>query len=134
MRRVILTLGNSAVVSLLVILAVSLLWTSEGHAQGAAATLTGTVTDRSGAVIPKAEISVKNTATGVTRSTETNSAGFYTAPGLPPGNYAVSVTASGFSTAVRTNVTLTVGAQQVLDFTMQVGQVSQNVEVTEVAP
>jgi len=46
----------------------------------------------------------------------------------------VSVIAAGFSTALRTNVTLTVGAQQVLDFTMQVGQVSQNVEVTEEAP
>src|SRR5882762_7535644 len=124
----------SAALSVLTILSFYLPWAAQGYAQGAGATLTGTVTDRSGAVIPKAEISVKNAATGVTRSSETNSAGFYTAPGLPPGNYAVSVIAAGFSTAVRTNVTLTVGAQQVLDFTMQVGQVSQNVEVTEEAP
>jgi Carboxypeptidase regulatory-like domain/TonB-dependent Receptor Plug Domain len=124
----------SAALSVLTILTFYLPWAAQGYAQGAGATLTGTVTDRSGAVIPKAEISVKNAATGVTRSSETNSAGLYTAPGLPPGNYAVSVTAAGFSTALRTNVTLTVGAQQVLDFTMQVGQVSQNVEVTEEAP
>jgi len=112
----------------------SLPWANRASAQGAGATLTGTVMDRSGAVIPRAQITVKNTATGTTRSSETNTAGFYTAPGLPPGNYAVSVTAPGFSTAVRTNITLTVGAQQVLDFTMQVGQVSQTVEVTEEAP
>src|SRR6266853_4918537 len=124
----------SCSLSIFVIWAISLPRVNQGYAQGAGATLTGTVTDRSGAVIPKAEISVKNAATGVTRNSETNSAGFYTAPGLPPGNYAVSVIAAGFSTAVRTNVTLTVGAQQVLDFTMQVGQVSQNVEVTEEAP
>jgi len=123
-----------AALSVLTILSFCLPWAAQGYAQGAGATLTGTVTDRSGAVIPKAEISVKNAATGVTRNSETNSAGFYTAPGLPPGNYAVSVIAAGFSTALRTNVTLTVGAQQVLDFTMQVGQVSQNVEVTEEAP
>ena len=134
MRRRMLGRTISAVLSVSIILSLCLLWTKQGYAQGAAATLTGTVTDRSGAVIPKAEISVKNTATGVTRTSETNSAGFYTAPGLPPGNYAVSVTAAGFSTAVRTNITLTVGVQQVLDFTMQVGQVSQTVEVTEEAP
>src|SRR6266853_5522881 len=120
--------------SVFVIWTITLPWANRASAQGAGATLSGTVTDRSGAVIPRAQITVKNTATGTTRSSETNTAGFYTAPGLPPGNYAVSVTAPGFSTAVRTNITLTVGAQQVLDFTMQVGQVSQTVEVTEEAP
>src|SRR5260370_34692260 len=120
--------------SVFVICTITLPWANRASAQGAGATLSGTVTDRSGAVIPRAQITVKNTATGTTRGSETNTAGFYTAPGLPPGNYAVSVTAPGFSTAVRTNITLTVGAQQVLDFTMQVGQVSQTVEVTEEAP
>jgi len=134
MRRRMLGRKFRAALSVMTILPFYLPWAAQGYAQGAGATLTGTVTDRSGAVIPKAEISVKNAATGVTRNSETNSAGFYTAPGLPPGNYAVSVIAAGFSTALRTNVTLTVGAQQVLDFTMQVGQVSQNVEVTEEAP
>jgi hypothetical protein len=124
----------SAALFVSIIVSLCLLWTNHAYAQGAAATLTGTVTDRSGAVIPKAEISAKNAATGVARGGETNSAGLYTVPGLPPGNYAVSVTAAGFSTAVRTNITLTVGVQQVLDFTMQVGQVSQTVEVTEEAP
>src|SRR5689334_18731868 len=100
------TLGRmfTAALAMLIILAMDSLWVTPARAQGAGATLSGTVTDRSGAVIPKAEISAKNTATGVVRSSETNSAGFYTVPGLPPGNYSVSVTAEGFSTAVRNNV------------------------------
>jgi len=134
MQRWVLGRKVSAALLVSIILSLCLLWTNRAYAQGVAATLTGTVSDRSGAVIPKAEISAKNAATGVIRGSETNSAGLYTVPGLPPGNYAVSVTASGFTTAVRTNITLTVGVQQVLDFTMQVGQVSQTVEVTEDAP
>src|SRR5260221_2394574 len=133
MRRRIVGKKISAALLVSIILSLCLLWTNHAYAQGAAATLTGTVSDRSGAVIPKAEISAKNAATGVVRGGETNSAGLYTVPGLAPGNYAVSGTAAGFSTAVRTNIALTVGAQQVLDFTMQVGQVSQTVEVTEEA-
>src|ERR1700730_9813924 len=116
MRRRMLNGKFSAAFLVLSLLSLCLLWTTQANAQGAAATLTGTVSDRSGAVIPKAEISAKNAATGVIRGSETNSAGLYTVAGLPPGNYAVSVTASGFSTAVRTNITLTVGVQQVLDF------------------
>ncbi|MBZ5660995.1 MAG: carboxypeptidase regulatory-like domain-containing protein, partial [Acidobacteriia bacterium] len=63
-----------------------------------------------------------------------DSSGLYSAPNLLPGNYEVSVTAPGFSTQMRKGITLTVGAQQALDITMQVGQVSQTVEVTEEAP
>jgi hypothetical protein len=124
----------SAALSVFIIFGIGLLSANQAYAQVSGATLSGTVTDSSGAVIPKAQISIKNVATDITRSTETSTAGFYTAPDLSPGKYAVSVTASGFNTAVRTNITLTVGGQQVLDFTMQVGQVSQTVEVTEEAP
>ena len=55
------------------------------HAQVAGATLSGTVTDQSRAVIPDTQISIKNTATGVTRDVTTDSAGFYSAPNLLPG-------------------------------------------------
>jgi hypothetical protein len=64
--------------------ALTLLCSNPAYAQGGGATLSGTVTDLSGAVIPKAQISAKNTATGVNRNSETNSDGFYTVPGLPP--------------------------------------------------
>lgn len=104
------------------------------YAQVAGATLSGTVNDATGAVIPNAEMSVKNVATGVTRSVVTDAAGLYTAPNLLPGTYEVTVTASGFKTEVRSGVTLTVGAQQVLNLTLQVGQTTQQVQVTGAAP
>jgi hypothetical protein len=88
------------------------------HAQVTGATLSGTVTDASGAVIAGAEVSVRNTATGITRETTTDSAGFYTVPNLIPGPYEVKISAKGFTTAVQSNLTLAVGAQQTLNIPM----------------
>ena len=65
---------------------------------------------------------------------ELDNAGFYSAPNLLPGNYEITMTASGFSTQVRSGVTLTVGARQVLDITMSVGTIEQKVLVVEEAP
>src|SRR6202048_4045112 len=86
------------------------------YPQVVGATLSGTVTDQSGAVIPNTQISIKNVATGVTRTVTTDAAGFYTAPNLLPGTYELTATASGFSAEVQTGIMLTVGAQQVLNF------------------
>src|ERR1700730_4277278 len=90
------------------------------YAQVVGATLSGTVTDQSGAVIPNTQISIKNIATGFTRAVTTDPAGFYTAPNLLSGTYEVTATASGFSTEVQTDIVLEVGAQQVLNLTMRV--------------
>ena len=103
------------------------------RAQVTGATLSGTVTDASGAVIANAQVAIKNTATGITKDATTDSAGFYTAPNLQAGPYEVKVTAAGFNTAVST-VTLAVGAQQTLNVPMKVGETSQTVQVTEAAP
>ncbi|MGH9438909.1 MAG: carboxypeptidase regulatory-like domain-containing protein, partial [Terriglobia bacterium] len=103
-------------------------------AQVTGATLSGSVTDVSGAVIPGARVSIKNTATGVIRNVTANSAGFYNAPNLLPGTYQVTGSASGFNTVVRTGITLTVGAEQVLNLTLQVGKITQTVQVTGQAP
>jgi hypothetical protein len=100
----------------------------------AGATLSGTVTDQSGAVLPQASISAKNVATGITRASTASSSGFYTIPNLLPGVYDVTVTAQGFSTEIKTGLNLTVGEQQELDFTLQVGKTSQTVVVTTEAP
>jgi hypothetical protein len=104
------------------------------HAQVAGATLSGSVTDQSGAVVPNASIAIKNIATAVTRTVPTDSAGFYSAPNLLPGNYDVTASASGFSAGVQNGISLTVGAQQILNFTLRVGQITQTVEVTTAAP
>ena len=104
------------------------------YAQVVGATMSGTVTDPSGAVIPNAQIVIKNTATGVTRNARTDSSGFYNTPNLLPGPYSVAVSASGFSTQVQSGVVLTVGANQVLNVTLQVGKVTNLIQVTSAAP
>jgi hypothetical protein len=103
------------------------------RAQVAGATLTGTVTDTQGGAIPNAKVSARNTATGVSTDTTTNAAGLFNIVNLVPGDYDVNVSAPGFSTVV-TKVTLTVGATQALNPSLQVGQVTQEVQVTGVAP
>jgi len=104
------------------------------NAQVSGATLTGTVSDSSGAVIPNVQVSIKNEDTGEARSVTVDSAGFYSAPNLLPGKYNVSFSAPGFATAVQNGVVLTVGAQQLLNIKMQIGQVTQTLEVQDLAP
>jgi outer membrane receptor protein involved in Fe transport len=114
--------------------AVCILFTSQLRAQVAGATLSGTVNDPSGAVVPNAQVSARNTATGVARTAPTDSAGFYSIPNLLPGTYEVTVTAAGFSTAVQSSIELAVGAQQQLNIPMKIGETTQKVQVTEAAP
>ena len=103
------------------------------RAQVAGATLSGTITDAQGGAIPNAKVSARNTATGVSTDTTTNATGFYTIVNLLPGDYDVNVSAAGFNT-IASKVTLTVGAKQELSTALQVGQVTQEVQVTGVAP
>jgi hypothetical protein len=104
------------------------------YAQVAGATLTGTVKDSSGGVIPNAQVTITDVATAVVRTVSSNSAGVYIASNLVPGDYEVRSTAQGFRTQLEKGITLTVGAVQQLDLLMQVGQMSQTVEVNTEAP
>jgi hypothetical protein len=104
------------------------------YAQVAGATLAGTATDSSGAVVPNAKVSIKNTATGVVRDIETDSAGFYSAPNLLPGVYDITAVSPGFSTYMQKGITLTVGASLVLNISFRIGEVSQQVDVSAAAP
>src|SRR3984957_11165699 len=97
------------------------------------ATLSGTIVDPSGSVIAGAQISVRNTATGISKDSQSDDAGYYSAPNLAPGTYEIKVSATGFNTAIST-LTLAVGAQQSLNIPMKVGETSQTVQVTEAAP
>jgi hypothetical protein len=112
----------------------SLTLTVSVHSQVTGATLSGSVTDASGAIIPGAEVSVKNNGTGISKKVTVDSAGFYTVPNLPAGVYEVRVTAAGFATAVQPNLTLNVGAQQQLNFPMKIGTTTETVQVTAAAP
>src|SRR6516225_1317467 len=86
--------------SVLLLCVLSLLFACRAQAQVAGAGLSGTVTDPSGALIPSAQISIKNTATGVVRVVTTDAAGLYTAPNLLPGTYEITASAPGFATVV----------------------------------
>jgi Carboxypeptidase regulatory-like domain/TonB dependent receptor/TonB-dependent Receptor Plug Domain len=127
---------DSVFLCVCLILAVAFLmpWETRTYAQIVGATLSGTVTDATGAALPNVHVSIKNTATGITRGIAADAAGFYTATNLLPGNYEVTYSASGFATQVSSGVNLTVGAQQVLNVSLRVGQISQQVTVTGEAP
>ena len=104
------------------------------HAQVAGGTILGTVSDTSGSVMANAHIAFKDVLTSEVRSVTTDSAGFYSAPNLLPGRYEVTASAQGFTTEIRSGLVLTVGAELVLNITMQLGQISQTVTVTTEVP
>ena len=120
--------------TVLVILFFSLMAGVAVYAQVSGATLSGTVTDASGSAVPNATVSIKNGDTGIIREITTDGAGFYSVPNLPPAVYEVKTTAAGFSTQTQSGITLTVGAQQTLNFSLKVGQMAENVTVTGEAP
>jgi hypothetical protein len=93
-------------------------------------TITGTVTDATGAVVANASVKVTNTDTNVTLATRTNNVGVYNVPSLIVGTYRVEAEASGFKRAVASNVTLEVGATPKVDLALTVGQSNETVEVT----
>ena len=104
------------------------------YAQVAGARITGIVTDKSNAVIVRAQVTIKNTANNLRRELVTNEQGFYSAPNLSPGPYTVTASAKGFKTEVRAGLALTVGAEVGVDFTMTVGSASESVNVQGAAP
>lgn len=102
------------------------------QAQVVGATLSGQITDESGAAIVGAKVDIKNLGTAEVRDVTTNSDGVYSAPNLIPGSYEVAVTAAGFRKTLQTGVTLTVGAQQSLNLSLKPGPATEVVQVTDV--
>ena len=98
-------------------------------AQGTTATILGNVADASGAAIPDASVEVRNVGTGATQVVSADAQGRFRVPGLLVGDYEVQVSKVGFSTVVRKGITLTVGSQEVVDFSLPVGQKQETVTV-----
>jgi outer membrane receptor protein involved in Fe transport len=94
------------------------------------ATLSGVVRDPSGAVVPETKISARNSSTGATRETTSDSEGRYSMTNLEPGEYEVRAERQGFRTAVQRGVILTVGGTAAIDPVLTVGQLTEFVEVT----
>src|SRR5262247_630425 len=93
------------------------------------ASLTGLVADPSGAVVRTAMVTIKNSATNVTFTQETDASGYYFFPALPIGAYTVSVEMAGFKKAVQNDVVLEVGQRGRSDFRLEVGGIAEIVEV-----
>src|SRR5581483_9102868 len=101
---------------------VILLLASALNAQTFRGTILGTITDQSGAVVSGAKVTAKNTATGLERTTQTSADGSYSIPELPVGPYTVTVSQSGFQTAVTTNVLVDVAVERRVDAQLKTGQ------------
>ncbi|HEX5236469.1 MAG TPA: carboxypeptidase regulatory-like domain-containing protein [Silvibacterium sp.] len=93
--------------------------------------ITGTVSDTSGAIVPRASVTAKDDATGATLSTVSTDSGLYSFISLAPGTYDITATAKGFSTTVRQNVVVTVDQVSTINFALSVGTVNQVVTVTD---
>jgi Carboxypeptidase regulatory-like domain len=118
-------------ISLLLLLPVGLI---PSHAQTFQGSLTGVVTDSSGAVIPGATVTALEQGTGYTRADRTASDGRYDLALLPPGNYMITVKAAGFDTLTRGPLALTVNDHLKIDFQLKVGSQTRVITIIEPAP
>ncbi|MBL0159126.1 MAG: TonB-dependent receptor [Bryobacterales bacterium] len=98
-------------------------------AQQGRGTILGTVTDASGAAVPNVKISVTNTGTNFSFQAETSQEGFYTTPAIPIGAYTVSAEAAGFKKVTRTGITLQVDQRAQVNMLLEIGAVTDSVEV-----
>jgi hypothetical protein len=107
---------------------------SNAVAQTVTGTLDGHITDQGGAVVPQAQVTAKNLATGVERATTTNDLGYYQMPFLPLGQYRITVTATGFATLVAEQVEVSLNKTTTANLSLRVSAVKESVTVTDVAP
>src|SRR5665213_4453476 len=129
-RRIIMSLVSKA--ACLVLFAVLTL--SIAQAQISTGTIVGVVKDSTGGVVPNAAVTLTQVATGATRQTHTSDQGTFNAQFMALGTYAITVSATGFQTQTLTGVTLQVDQTANLTIVLEVGSVSQSVEVTAAAP
>jgi hypothetical protein len=121
----------SFVIAALVVFSLALPGVSQTAGTG---TISGTVTDLSGAIVPSANVTVTNTETGATRTLTTNASGEFTSTFLQPGHYEVVVGAQGFAKVNRQNLILTVGQVLTVDVSLPPASTTTEVTVTDVSP
>ncbi|HEY3738276.1 MAG TPA: TonB-dependent receptor [Bryobacteraceae bacterium] len=114
-------------------LAVSILMGISAFAQFDTAEVVGTVRDASGSVVPKATLTLLNEETGISVKTTANDNGNFTISNVKVGRYTLTAEAAGFSKASQSGIKVDVGARQRVDFALQIGQVSETVEVSGAA-
>src|SRR3989442_1763534 len=114
-----------------VVLAVVLLaiTASVAVAQITSATISGTIKDETGGVLPGVDVVIRNVETGLTRSVVTDSNGYFTVPGLPPGRYEARASLQGFRTGVQTGIALAVAQQAGLNLVLKVGTTEEPITV-----
>src|SRR5262245_61630782 len=110
------------------------LWISPAYAQQTTASFGGSVVDTNNAVLPQAQVMVRNVATGFTQNTTTDQSGAFLFPRLPVGSYELRVEMTGFSTYIQTGITLTVDQAATLTVVMQIGQITEELTVAGDSP
>src|SRR5437762_9559685 len=99
-------------------------------AQITSATISGTIKDETGGVLPGVEVALNNLDTGLTRNAVTDSNGYFTVSGLAPGRYEARASLQGFRTGVQAGITLQVGQDAGLNFVLSVGTTAESITVT----
>jgi hypothetical protein len=125
---------SAGVFFVLAVCALVLLASAPLFAQGSSARLLGSISDQTGASIPGATVTIQDVARGNARTLTTDAAGEFSAPGLLPGTYTLRVEFKSFKTVERQNIVLEVGQDARVDITMQPGEQTQVVNVTESVP
>ncbi|PYU20298.1 MAG: hypothetical protein DMG32_22665 [Acidobacteria bacterium] len=129
------TSEGSVVVRLLPLcFAVFIFYCAPLFSQGNLGQILGTVTDQSGGVVTGATVIILDTQRGVSRTLTTNESGEYNAPNLIPGTYTVRAAFRGFKTVERSGILIEVGQEARVDLSLQPGEQSEKVTVTEVLP
>ena len=115
-------------------LALSVVMALDSSGQEVTASITGRITDSSSAVVPGAKVTATNTAQGAVWTTESNNDGAYGFPRLPVGTYNIKVEKGGFQITQQSNILLVLNQTARMDFSLQVGNVAQSVEVPSAPP